>query len=296
MEGHLGDHSTFEQRFERSILSGSQAAAHRLGRRVGPFLLRRLKEQVAADLPDKVEMAPDWVDLTDEQRDLYVPIQQRGATQVRTALHRGAKLDSTSILAILIKLKQVCVHPALITHRAQPLEGRSEKFDLVLERIDEILERGDQVVVFSQFLGALGLLQVALRKKSVPLIRLEGSVPMEERQRLVDEFNDGGSQVALCSLKAVSHGINLTAANHVIHVDRWWNPAIEDQATDRVHRIGQNKTVFVHRILVADTLEEKIAALLERKRRLSDSIVDAAAQQGLRWTREELLELLEPLR
>jgi SNF2 family DNA or RNA helicase len=120
-------------------------------------------------------------------------------------------------------------------------------------------------------------------------------VSMDERQRRIDDFNDHRAQVALCSLQAMGHGVNLTAANHVIHVDRWWNPAVEDQATDRVHRIGQEKTVFVHRILTSDTLEEKIATLQERKRGLSDDVMGAAAQQQLRWTREELLELLKPL-
>ena len=119
---------------------------------------------------------------------------------------------------------------------------------------------------------------------------------MRERQYRIDHFNQHQAQVVLCSLRAMGHGVNLTAASHVIHVDRWWNPAVEDQATDRVHRIGQYKTVFVHRVLTTDTLEEEIATLLERERGLSDRIMSAAAQQDLRWTRDELLDLLRPLR
>jgi SNF2 family DNA or RNA helicase len=149
--------------------------------------------------------------------------------------------------------------------------------------------------LFNHFLDTLGLLKVALDRKGAKCICLHGSLPLDERQRRIDLFSEGRVQVALCSLKAIGHGVNLTAANHVIHVDRWWNPAVEDQATDRVHRIGQTRTVFVHRILTADTLEEKIATLLDRKRGLSDQIMTAAAPQRLQWTREELLELLKPL-
>jgi superfamily II DNA or RNA helicase len=295
MEGHLGKYGTFERLFEGPILSGDQEAAARLGKRVGPFVLRRRKEEVAKDLPDKIEMAPEWVELTGEQRDLYVRIQRQGTARLIAERRQGKSLSHISILGILVKLKQVCDHPALVTKRVSPLDGRSEKFDLVLERIAEIVEGEDQVVVFSQFIGALGLLQAALQLRSVTVTRLHGSVPMQERQRRIDAFNSGQAQVALCSLKAMAHGVNLTGANHVVYFDQWWNPATEDQATDRVHRITQQKTVLVHRVLVADTLEAKTAALLKRKRALSKGGMDAAAQQAFRWTREELLALLVPL-
>jgi superfamily II DNA or RNA helicase len=295
IRGHLGRYGAFQRVFEAPILNGNQAAADRLGKRVGPFLLRRRKGQVAKDLPEKVEMESEWVELTDEQRKLYAAIQSREAEPVRRSLARGAQVGRVNILAILTKLKQVCDHPALITRQMEPIEGRSEKFDRVLELMDEILEQDEQIVLFSHFLNTLDLFQAVLTQREAKWIRLDGSVSMDERQRRIDWFNGGQAQVALCSLQAVGHGVNLAAANHVIHVDRWWNPAIEDQATDRVHRIGQEKTVFVHRILTADTLEEKIATLLERKRELSDQIMGAAAQQQLRWTREELLELLKPL-
>jgi SNF2 family DNA or RNA helicase len=183
----------------------------------------------------------------------------------------------------------------LITDTVEPLEGRSEKFDLVLERVEEILAAGEKVIVFSQFLNTLSLLQAALQARRVKHVRLDGSLSLSARQGRIDRLNEGDAQVALCSLQAVGHGVNLIGANHVIHIDRWWNPAIEDQATDRAHRIGQAKTVFVHLIQTRNTLEEKIAMLQERKRGLSDDIMSAAAQQGLQWTREELLEILQPL-
>jgi SNF2 family DNA or RNA helicase len=295
MRGHLGALSAFQRTFEEPILSGDRTAAERLGRRVGPFLLRRRKEQVAKDLPEKVEMQPEWVELTREQRELYVAIQKRDVEPLWHALRKNQYVARPNILAALTKLKQVCDHPALITKQIDPLEGRSEKFDLAVERLREIAEQGDQAVVFSHYLATLDLFQVALHRLGLEFVRLDGSVSMQERQRRIDLFNDHRASVALCSLQAMSHGVNLTAANHVLHVDRWWNPAIEDQATDRVHRIGQDKTVFIHHILTTDTLEEKIAILLERKRHLSDRIMGAAAQQELRWTREELIELLRPL-
>ena len=131
------------------------------------------------------------------------------------------------------------------------------------------------------------------RKKGISFIRVQGNT--ENRGALIDRFNEGRAQVALCSLRAAGHGITLTAANHVFHVDRWWNPAVEDQATDRVHRIGQDKTVYVYRILTQGTLEERICKLIEKKKGIADSVIGAVAGQEMRWTREELLELLEPL-
>jgi SNF2 family DNA or RNA helicase len=125
-------------------------------------------------------------------------------------------------------------------------------------------------------------------------IRIDGST--QDRQARIDIFNQKQADVALCSIQACGHGINLTAANHVIHIDRWWNPAIEDQATDRVHRIGQNKNVYVYRIIAKGTLEEKIALLLDKKRNISDRVIGAAAREEMKWTREELLEILKPLK
>jgi SNF2 family DNA or RNA helicase len=293
MRGHLGKYGTFQRTFETPILRGSNKAAERLGERVGPFVLRRKKEEVAKDLPQKVEM-DEWVELSDEQRTLYVAIQNSDAEPMRQSLKGGARVDYPGILAILMKLKQVCDHPALVTGETDPIEGRSEKFDRILELIEDIVEGEDLVVLFSQWLDTLSLFEKALKHRRISWVRLDGSVDMATRQRRIDRFNKEKADVALCSLQAVGHGVNLTAANHVIHVDRWWNPAIEDQATDRLHRIGQTKTVFVHHVQTSDTLEEKIADLQARKRGLSDRIM-AAADRPLKWTRQELLELLKPL-
>lgn len=293
MRGHLGQYGTFERLFEARILAGDRQASERLGRRIYPFLLRRRKEEVAKDLPEKIEM-PEYCELTEEQKVLYGQVQGQ-AKSIHASLMAGAPLNYTKhILPVLTQLKQVCDHPALVTGETDPLlHGRSNKFDWVTERIKDITEQNQQVAVFSHFLGMLDLLESFLRQSGIRYIRIDGGT--SNRQGLIDHFNDGHASVALLSLMAAGHGINLTAANHVIHADRWWNPAVEDQATDRVHRIGQDKTVYVHRILTEGTLEERIDTLLATKRDMSDQIIDAATADARRWTREELLELLRPL-
>jgi len=293
IKGFLGTSTSFASRYGRPIDAGDKHAAVELSKRIRPFLLRRLKENVAKDLPEKIEIE-EWCDLTDEQRSLYGQIQDQEANPLLQEIASGARVNyRMSILPILTKLKQVCDHPALITGNTSPVYGRSEKFDETIERIKSIRDAGEQAVVFTHFLKALDLFELAFRNLGISNIRIDGSV--ENRQELIDRFNTGKVNVALCSIKAAGVGITLTAANHVIHFDRWWNPAVEDQATDRVHRIGQQKNVYVYRTLVSGTLEEKIAMLLERKRDLADRIIGAAINQPMSWTKEELLELLKPL-
>jgi len=293
MKGFLGTQTYFASRYEEPITSGNEEVAKELAKRIRPFLLRRVKEDVARDLPEKIELE-DWCDLTEEQRALYGQIQAMKAEPLRHDIESGKRVNyQFNILPILTKLKQVCDHPALITNVDTPLFGRSEKFDVTVDKIREILELHENIVVFSHFLKTLDLFEMAFAGEGITYIRIDGSTM--DRQSLIDRFNAGYADVALCSIQACGYGITLTAANHVIHFDRWWNPAIEDQATDRVHRIGQSKTVYVHRTLVSGTLEEKIAMLLDRKRDLADRIVGAAIGQPMHWTREELLELLKPL-
>lgn len=295
MKGHLGKQRKFIDYYERPISKGDQERTRQLSTKISPFLLRRLKEDVATDLPDKIPMN-EWVELTEEQKALYGQIQDRYITGVRDDLEQGRSVNYTkSILPAITKLKQVCDHPALITGVKEPIMGRSNKFDLVIEKINEICEKEEQVVLFSHFLGTLNLFESAFNNNGINYIRIDGSTSISNRQNLIDRFNQTHVDTALCSIKACGHGINLTAANHVIHVDRWWNPAVEDQATDRVHRIGQDKIVYVYKISTQGTLEEKIAKILERKRKISDEIIGPATSRGLDWSREELLEILKPL-
>jgi SNF2 family DNA or RNA helicase len=292
MRGYLGQAATFNRLFEERINAGDRQASEKLANRIRPFLLRRRKQDVAKDLPEKIEI-DEWCELTEEQRKLYGGLQGE-LKQLRDALQQGKEVNyTTNILPVITKLKQICDHPALVTGRVEPIYHRSEKYDWIMARVDEIMAKREQVVIFSHFLGMLNLIERSLQQKGIRHIRIDGST--SDRQSLIDFFNAGKSHVALCSLMAAGHGINLTGANHVIHADRWWNPAVEDQATDRVHRIGQDKTVYVYRILVEGTLEERIDRLLTTKRGLADQIVGAASRGSWSWTREELIELLQPL-
>jgi hypothetical protein len=292
MSGHLGPYGAFESLFENRIIAGDNVAAERLGRRIRPFMLRRLKTDLDLQLPDKIPM-DEWCALTPEQVELYNQIQAI-AEPVLAALRGGGRVDyAGSILPILTKLKQVCDHPAIVNKVNRPLAGRSEKFDWIVEKVQSIVDSGEQVLIFSQFLGMLDLLESAVEKLGIPTIRIDGATT--NRQGLIDHFNAGGAKVGLFSLRAAGHGINVTAANHVIHADRWWNPAVENQATDRVHRIGQTKIVYVYRIMIENTLEERIEKLLRSKQQIADTIINAARQKEQQWTREELLEILRPL-
>jgi superfamily II DNA or RNA helicase len=292
MRGHLGKYGTFVRVYESDILAGKAAASKRLGRRIKPFILRRKKETVAQDLPEKVAIN-EWCELTHEQKQLYGGLQDQ-VLDIRSALKRGEQVNYTAnVLPVLMHLKMICNHPYLVTGQLEPIYGRSGKFDWITEKIDTILARGEKIVIFSHFLKMLDLFEHVIDEREVPYIRIDGGT--ENRQNLIDEFNEGEAQVALLSLMAAGYGITLTAANHVIHADRWWNPAVEDQATDRVHRIGQDKTVFVYNIMTTGTLEERIEQMLDEKRGMADQIVGEAVSGARKWTRDELVELLRAL-
>jgi SNF2 family DNA or RNA helicase len=293
MRDHLGTYSEFQHVFEKPIFEGDTEKTSELKRRVKPFILRRKKEQVAKDLPPKVEMRY-WVELTGEQKLLYKRIQEAEVNPMEERLLSGQYVGYVdSILPVIMKLRQLCDHPAMANDAWDPPLGRSEKFDLVIEKIQEIHEAGESCVVFTNFLGTLNLLERVLGEAGLRYIRIDGQT--RNRQGLIDAFNGGGYTAALCSVLASGHGINLATANHVIHVDNWFSPAVEDQATDRVHRIGQTRTVYVHKILVQNTLEEKIDALIKRKRGIINGVIDSELEGEKFWTRHELLEILHPL-
>jgi len=293
MRGHLGTYGGFSTNIETPILKGDKEITSFLSKRIRPFILRRMKEQVAKELPEKIYMN-EWCSLTEEQRSLYGVIQEQRVSPLRLALQDGKRINyPASILPVLTKLKQLCDHPALVTRKKEPLLGRSEKFDFVADKLLQITGGGENVVLFSHFLGTLDLFEQFLKEKKVDYVRIDGST--QNRQQLIDEFNSKTGTVALFSIMAVGHGVNLTGANHVIHVDRWWNPALEDQATDRVHRIGQFKTVHVYKILTEGTLEERIDFILEKKRLITKSVIGAATAGEPSWTKEELLQILAPL-
>ena len=295
MRGHLGKYGTFKRLFASKIADDNVQASEALGKRIKPFLLRRTKDEVAKDLPDKI-ILDEWCELSDEQKSLYSQLQNRYRPQIEEEIKkRGRKAKfSGSVLAVLTKLRQVCDHPAMITSQFDPIEKRSQKFDLALNKIEDITCSGEQVVLFLQFVeGIMPMFEKSFKNKNISYVRLDGKTP--NRPLEIERFQKGGAKVALCSLASMSYGVNLQQASHVIHLGRWWNPAKEDQGTDRVHRIGQNKKVYVYRLMTQGTLEEKIHHMQNRKRKVASDIITAANTEAESWTQEDLLEILKPL-
>ncbi len=246
-------------------------AASALARLVRPFVLRRRKIDpgIAPELPPKTE-TDRIVNLTAEQATLYAAMVDETMDQVE---HAEGMARRGLVLKLLSGLKQICNHPAQFLHQGGPLPGRSGKLDAVTELIDTIVTEGESVLVFTQFVTMGHLLQRHLEAPDRPVEFLHGSVPLARRQEMVDRLQSGETPVLVISVKAGGTGLNLTRATHVVHFDRWWNPAVEDQASDRAWRIGQDRPVQVHRMICEGTVEDRIAQMLNAKRTLADSVV-----------------------
>ena len=262
----------------------------RLARTVRPFLLRRRKTdpEVAPDLPARtVSDVP--VALSAEQVQLY-------EAEVREAMDVIGRADGIErqalVLRLLTVLKQICNHPAQYLHQAGPVAGRSGKLDALEELVPVIIAEGDSVLVFSQFVECLTLIETRLRDLGIATRFLHGKISAKRRSAMVEEFQAGEVPVFLLSLKAGGVGLNLTRATHVIHFDRWWNPATEDQATDRAHRIGQDRPVQVHRLITEGTLEDRISELIEKKRGLAEAVVGGGEAWIGRMSDAELADLV----
>lgn len=290
--GLLGTHDRFRRLYELPIERYQDPGAlDRLRRLVGPFILRRLKvdPSIIEDLPEKLEMKV-YCTLTREQATLYQAMIDQAMAGIEEA--QGITRHGR-VLALLTHLKQVCNHPSLFLHDAtdddtdddNPSIKRSGKLTRLMEMLDEVIESGDRALVFTQF-KQMGDLLVRYLQESfdIEVPFLHGGVPQAARDALVDTFQaEDGPPIFVLSLKAGGTGLNLTAANHVFHFDRWWNPAVEDQATDRAFRIGQTRNVQVHKLVTLGTLEEKIDAMLTEKRTLAEQIVD---DEGGAWLTE----------
>ena len=264
--GLLGSQSSFRRQFNER----DPSALGRLHRRVRHFLLRRTKAQAAPDLPPRTENEI-VVDLEPEQRRLYDAELKRARAQL-LGVETDRALDRVrfNILASLLRLRQICCHPALVdaAHAGLP----SAKLDALIERLEELREEGHQVLVFSQFVGMLELIRERLEQAGIGHLMLTGAT--EDRQQLVEQFQtDNSRTVFLLSLKAAGFGLNLTAASYAVLYDPWWNPAVEAQAIDRTHRIGQTKPVFAYRLLAAGTIEQKIRVLQQEKAALAAAVV-----------------------
>lgn len=291
--GLLGRLAAFRTRYAQPVEGGRDpAAADRLSRLVRPFLLRRRKSDpgVAPELPPKTE-TDHAVPLTGEQAGLYEAL-------VRETLERISTADGMArrglIVRLLTGLKQICNHPAQFLKEDDPaLTGRSGKLELLDELLDTILAEGSGVLVFTQYVRMARLLERHLSARGVPSLFLHGGTPVPAREEMVRRFQDGEVPVFLLSLKAAGTGLNLTRAEHVVHYDRWWNPAVEAQATDRAYRIGQTRPVQVHRLIAEGTVEDRIAEMLGRKRELAEAVLGAGEAALTELTDAELAALVE---
>jgi SNF2 family DNA or RNA helicase len=273
--GFLGTQTGFKNRFFIPIQAGKDSeAVEKLKRLTGPFILRRLKtdKAIIADLPEKMEMKV-FSTLTKEQASLYEAVVK----ETMEALDKTEGIQRKGlVLATLLKLKQVCNHPAQFLRDNSPIPGRSGKLNRLTEMVEEMTEVGDRALIFSQFAEMGEILRRHLQETfGREVLFLHGGVPKKQRDRMVEQFQaeDDGPCIFILSLKAGGTGLNLTRASRVIHFDRWWNPAVENQATDRAFRIGQTKNVQVHKFLCAGTLEERIDEMIERKKEIAESVI-----------------------
>ena len=293
MPGYLGSQARFRRDFEGPIMrEKSVVAADELKRKIAPFILRRMKEQVAKDLPPKLYVTRECR-LTREQSRMYERVAGEGRERVLEQARGGggSATLTMSILASLTHLKQICCHPGLLDGRPEFVEmhKRSGKFEAFKEVLAERLEIGDKVLIFSQYAEMCKLLDRYLHEQNIPSLYLDGST--KNRQELVQQFqNDPSIKVFVLSLRAAGFGITLTAASTVIHYDRWWNPAVENQATDRAYRIGQKRSVQVIQFRTVDTIEEKIDKMLTNKSQLFGDVIETDLS-GKSIRRDELLEL-----
>jgi superfamily II DNA or RNA helicase len=288
--GYLGDKAAFARNWRTPIEKEADAMrAAALTRRVKPFLLRRTKEEVASELPAKIDIV-ETVAIEGKQRDLYDSIRAAMAKKVRKALdERGLARSHIIVLEALLRLRQVCCDPRLVK-LDDKIERPSAKLDRLMEMVEELLSEGRKIIIFSQFTSMLALIAARFEAADIEYELLTGDT--RDRKRAIEAFQNGEIPVFLISLKAGGVGLNLTAADTVIIYDPWWNPAVEAQAIDRAHRIGQDKKVFVYRLVTAGTIEEKIGELKLRKQALADSLFDREGNIGKALTEEDIAALL----
>jgi SNF2 family DNA or RNA helicase len=286
--GLLGSYDRFNTQFAIPIEKyNSRDAKRRLKKLIQPFILRRTKSQVLEELPPRTEVVLQ-VEMSPEEAAFYEALRQQ-------ALERLARADAPAgqkhlmILAEIVKLRQACCNPRLV---AADSGIPSSKLEVFGEIISELLENRHKALVFSQFVGHLSLIREHLDQRGVNYRYLDGSTPPKERKSEVDAFQAGDGDLFLISLKAGGLGLNLTAADYVIHMDPWWNPAVEDQASDRAHRIGQQHPVTVYRLVARNTIEEKIVKLHQDKRDLAGSLLEGSDVSG-KVSAEELLKLIQ---
>ena len=286
MPGYLPPYKTFCARFEKPIVQEEdQNAVRRLNQLTGPFILRRMKAEVLQELPPKTENI-HRIELEPQQRKLYLA----AVVDAREKLRAAKPEDKMAVFAVLMRLRQICCDPRLV---GDNWTGGSAKLDACMELVTAAVEGGHRILLFSQFTSMLELLAKRLDEAGVSHFTLQGSTPKPVRAELVRRFNNGEAGVFLISLRAGGTGLNLTAADIVIHYDPWWNVAAQNQATDRAYRIGQKNPVQVYKLIAQDTIEEKIVELQAAKQTLAETVTGSADGAILSMKPEELLQLLD---
>jgi SNF2 family DNA or RNA helicase len=300
MPGWLGDAKQFNSNYRTPIEKlGNEKRLQHLNARIKPFLLRRTKEQVATELPPKTEIV-HWVELNDAQRDVYETMRLAMDKKVRDEITlKGVARSQIIILEALLKLRQVCCDLRLVNHgqvngtTPGTRHASSAKLQSLMEMVDELLAEGRKILLFSQFTSMLELIEAELEHRGIEYAILTGRT--KDRRAPVQEFQSGKRSIFLISLKAGGTGLNLTAADTVIHYDPWWNPAAENQATDRAYRIGQDKPVFVYKMIARGTVEEKIQQLQQEKSALASGVLDGRTSGDWKLQDDDIAALFAPL-
>ena len=291
MPGYLFSHSKFIKMYERPIVKdGVPESMDALSKQIKPFILRRMKKDVLKELPDKIE-SKMTVYMTEQQKKLYLSyVHQMREKVAQEIAQQGFEKSRIKILAMLTRLRQICCHPGLFVENYQ---GGSGKMDMLAEIIQEAIESGHRILIFSQFTSMLSIIRAYLEKEEIPYFYLDGATKTEQRGERVKAFNRGEGKVFLISLKAGGTGLNLTGADMVIHFDPWWNPAVEDQATDRAHRIGQKNVVQVMKLITQGTIEEKIYHLQHEKKKIIEAVIQPGQTLFTKMTQAQIQELFE---
>ncbi|MDQ7045951.1 MAG: DEAD/DEAH box helicase [Sulfurimonas sp.] len=293
MPGFLDTLSFFKKYYQTPIEKEHNFSRQELlNKRIKPFMIRRTKELVASELPAKSEIIK-YTQFDVKQSALYESVRVTMEEKVKQAVEaKGLASSNITMLDALLKLRQVCCDPSLLKIKEAQKVKESAKLELLLGLLDELLAEGRKILLFSQFTSMLAIIEEKIKAKNFSYTKLTGST--RDREKVIDEFSSGKADIFLISLKAGGVGLNLVAADTVIHYDPWWNPAVENQATDRAYRIGQNKAVFVYKLIVENTIEQKILELQEKKKLIQDSIYDDNKQQeDVKFSGKELLNLLK---
>ncbi|MGN1037279.1 MAG: DEAD/DEAH box helicase, partial [Ruminococcus sp.] len=290
MPNFLYGYETFRTEIEIPIVKhNDENAAQRLRRIVSPFILRRLKTDVLKDLPDKLEKT-QYTKFEAAQQQLYDGQVLRIQQMLNEENDEDFQKDKLKVLAELTKIREICCDPSLVF---EDYSGGSAKREACLELVKNAIDGKHRILIFSQFTSMLDLISHDLRNADIPFYTIVGSTPKAKRLELVNDFNEGDVPVFLISLKAGGTGLNLTGADVVIHFDPWWNVAAQNQATDRAHRIGQTKTVTVYKLIIKNTIEEKIQQMQEKKNSLAQSILNTDSVNIPSLSRKELMELFK---